>query len=966
MTQTSLSPVVRHIRMLVGADPAGERSDAELLERFVADRDERAFAALLRRHGPLVWSVCWQVLHHRQDAEDAFQATFLLLARQAASIRKTEAVASWLCRVAYRVARRAGQNMARRRGQERQVEERQVSRPEAEAAWRELQAVLNEELERLPEKYRAPFIMCCLEGKSGPQAARQLGWKVGTVTGRLTEARKLLQHRLARRGVLLSSVLITTAVSREGAAVASVALAPGTVKAALAWATQATTAGMVSAKVAGLVEAMAQKLFVTKLKVATAVLLAASALAGAGAMAHQALGARNTPPPAQKAETATKPKAKPQARRTQPTADANDKAGDTIEVSGCVLDPAGKPLSGAKIYMTRSWRYVERPASSPVYATTGEDGRFAFTVPRVPFANEMLELVATAKDFGATWVQVGLGIKKEKETVTLRLVKDDVPLAGQIVDLQGKPVQGATIRVLRIDAAPKEDLGPWLEAAKNKKGQSDQLEKQYLTQRLICSEIPVLSPNVTTERDGRFQLTGFGRNRLVTVRIEGPTIASQDLHILTRLGKAFAVAEAEAIPEYGQQGSETTYHPALFKHVAGPTKPIVGSVRDKDTQQPLAGVPIKSYKLANNPIHNVDFIETKTDAQGRYRLHGMPKGEDNKIRLVPRDDQPYLGVLADVPNTPGFDPVTVDFEVKRGVWIKGKVTDKATGKPLQGRVSYYALVGNPHLPNYPGFAGVFANIPVQNVREDGAFRIVGLPGPGVLTVQSSDHYLLAQERDDEEGGEGYLDAVPYPALGISYNAFARIDPPKDAERVNRDITLDPGITFAGEVVGLDGKPLTGVHAYGLTGSGGVEQPPLEKASFTVHAFNPRRPRTTFFRHLEKRLAGVLEPPKDANKPFTVRLQPGATITGRLVDEDGRPRANVELFLNFRTPTRDYLSQYHPSKIKTDQAGRVHLEALLPGYDFELTDRKGGVRFGAPKSGQTKNLGDMQLKRRSEE
>src|SRR5262249_17782619 len=160
-----------------------EVSDRELLQRFLAGREERAFAALLRRHGPLVWSVCWQVLHHRQDAEDAFQATFLLLARQAGSIRKTTAVASWLYRVAQRVARKGGKNMPRRRTQERQVERRGVRPPEAEAAWRELQAVLTEELERLPEKYRAPFLLCCLEGKSGPEAARQLGWKEGTVTG---------------------------------------------------------------------------------------------------------------------------------------------------------------------------------------------------------------------------------------------------------------------------------------------------------------------------------------------------------------------------------------------------------------------------------------------------------------------------------------------------------------------------------------------------------------------------------------------------------------------------------------------------------------------------------------------------------------------------------------------------------------------------------------------------------------
>src|SRR5262249_45929249 len=125
---------------------------------------------------------------------------------------------------------------------------------------------------------------------------------------------------------------------------------------------------------------------------------------------------------------------------------------------------------------------------------------------------------------------------------------------------------------------------------------------------------------------------------------------------------------------------DTIYHDAAFKHVAGETKPIVGIVRDKDTKKPLAGITIKSYKLANSPVHGVDFIQTRTDARGYYRLTGMPKGSDNKILFVPRDGEPYPTVHAVVPDTPGLEPVTVDWEMKRGIWIEGKITDKVTGK----------------------------------------------------------------------------------------------------------------------------------------------------------------------------------------------------------------------------------------------------------------------------------------------
>ena len=193
MPQAPLGTVLRHIRQLVGPEPVRELSDAQLLERFVRRREEAAFAALLQRHGRLVWSVCVQVLHHEHDPEDAFQATFLALARHAASIRRGQAVSSWLYHVAQRVARKAGADRARRRVHERQATAITREPPCSNLAWRELQGILDEELRRLPEKYRAPFVLCCLEGKSEPEPARLLGWKEGTVSGRLRLAARLLK-----------------------------------------------------------------------------------------------------------------------------------------------------------------------------------------------------------------------------------------------------------------------------------------------------------------------------------------------------------------------------------------------------------------------------------------------------------------------------------------------------------------------------------------------------------------------------------------------------------------------------------------------------------------------------------------------------------------------------------------------------------------------------------------------------
>jgi RNA polymerase sigma factor (sigma-70 family) len=189
-------------------------TDAELLSGFSSSRDEVAFTALVKRHGPMVLRVCRRVLHHEQDAEDAFQATFLVLARSAAVVRKREALASWLHGVACRISTNARRAAARRRTHEKCAQIAPLSGPGEQLAWREVQSALDEEIQRLPEKYRAVFVPCCLEGASRADVARQLGLKEGTVSSRLATARKLLRQRLARRGITLSAVLAAVALTQ--------------------------------------------------------------------------------------------------------------------------------------------------------------------------------------------------------------------------------------------------------------------------------------------------------------------------------------------------------------------------------------------------------------------------------------------------------------------------------------------------------------------------------------------------------------------------------------------------------------------------------------------------------------------------------------------------------------------------------------------------------------------------------
>jgi RNA polymerase sigma factor (sigma-70 family) len=248
--------------VLEGAEAA--RGDQELLRRYLVARDEAAFAALVHRHGALVWGVCRRILSRTADAEDAFQAVFLVLARKADAIRKHESVGSWLHGVACRVARRARADRVRRE-QSPPARLSGVGSPEDEITWREVCEVLDEELVRLPEKYRDPLLLCYLEGLTQDEAARRLGWSPGVLRGRLDRGRLQLRANLARRGLTLSAVLAGAALAPPLRA-APVSAVVATVNAA---------AGRVPppSAVVALTEGVLRTMFLTRLKTAAVLTL---------------------------------------------------------------------------------------------------------------------------------------------------------------------------------------------------------------------------------------------------------------------------------------------------------------------------------------------------------------------------------------------------------------------------------------------------------------------------------------------------------------------------------------------------------------------------------------------------------------------------------------------------------------------------------------------------------------------
>jgi RNA polymerase sigma factor (sigma-70 family) len=275
------------LRRVVLLRDGGGLSDGQLLTLFVKHHDADAFAALLNRHAPMVMGVCRRVLRNQEDAEDAFQATFLVFARKARSVTAQDALAGWLYRVAYRTALQARARIVRRRAKEQQVNELPHPAIELDEGHEELLALLDKEIDRLPDKYRVPLVLCELEGHSRKETARMLGVPEGTLSWRLAQAKKRLAKKLSRHGLAISAAVMAPGT-------ASAFLRASTVKAVM-------TAGTVPAEVLALTQGVMKTMSLTKLKLTvcagTLMLLAG---VGASGLTYRATAQYRAPAPSLK------------------------------------------------------------------------------------------------------------------------------------------------------------------------------------------------------------------------------------------------------------------------------------------------------------------------------------------------------------------------------------------------------------------------------------------------------------------------------------------------------------------------------------------------------------------------------------------------------------------------------------------------------------------------------------------
>jgi RNA polymerase sigma factor (sigma-70 family) len=959
MPRTPLTRVARRLRAVASPDPA---TDEQLLSRYLTGRDQEAFTELTRRHARAVLAACRQVLSDPADVEDAFQATFLVLVQKAGRVNWRASLGGWLFAVAHRVAVRA----ARTRGRKSRAEQKAARPPSAAAptpdlSWREAAAVLHEELDRLPDRYRLPLILCYLDGLSRDEAADRLGWKPGSVKAGLERGRERLRARLERRGVTLTAGLL---VAVAGLAAPAAAATPDLVAAAVR-----AAEGTASAPILELARTPMTG-FGTKAKF----LLGAAVAAGVcvGLLASVPTGPRSEPP--REKPTAAVKLADPRPSDPNPLALTPDRIGDgePAVITGTVLRPDGQPAAGALITWRQQPFRDEPQAIYPEAVTTkaGPDGRFRLDVTvrgRTPFRPfwPLAHLTAQAPGFGPAAIHVA-GQPDDPKELVLKLAADDVPIEGRIVDLEGKPIPGVTVWPVFVRMNVGCDLGPWLALANG----TDMPPQNAYLGISAPAELLGLTQSATTNAAGGFKLTGLGRERVVGLRIEGAAVETHFVWAMTRAGQKVRVTNQNCWhPAYGPN----EIYPAKFDHAAAPGGVLEGVITAADTGKPIAGARVTSAAWTGGTLAPKIRITATTDEQGHYKIAGYPRQTPYWIRFEPPAGEPYVGIMQLPKTEPDGMLAKLDAALPRGVVLKGTVTDRVSGRPVMAVVEYFPLASTPKLGpgQYP--------VPAQAVssRADGSFSFVALPGRGLVAAKIEDPrrgaYLPGVGATDVDGFDKEKNqfAVPSRAFSLdTYDAYVGVNPAPGGDPVTVSVKLDPGKVVTLQLRDPDGKPLTGCNATS-SGLATLDVRDLESDRLTIYAVDAAHPKVVFVRHDARKLVAAV-PLVGAESPeVKVTLRTGAVITGRLIDQDGAPVGDTWVQGNVEGGqaglTRSTGAGFGG---RTDKDGRFRIEGVVP--DLRVG---GGLTLRRPmgyatvpvfanltlKPGEVKDLGDVRVR-----
>ncbi len=969
MARVASGSLVRQIGTLFEGGSVAGMSDRQLLERFISHRDsgaEAAFAALVQRHGPLVLGVCTDLLGDRHNAEDAFQAVFLVLARKARSIRDADVLGNWLYGVAVRTSRHARVHIARRHKNEEEAGSMLNATSSAAAASaehtflaREQAEALHDEIERLPRAFRLPIILCYLEGLTIHEAARRLGCSHGTIRSRMARARDKLRRGLTRRGVVLPVTALAAALSsRSARASVSSHLCEVTTGAAIQFAAGKSAAPLATA----LAQEVLRSMFVARLKLtALTLLMIGTAATGAGYLNHL-LATEKAPAKAPSGQAS-------QLVAQRPSSPVLPDPSPSLRkiVSGRVLDAAARPASGVPVEVVGVPRRPTAGTDVQKVAfvllgqgTTDGDGRFKIEATRTSSAR-VLEVFVLAGAAGSGSAFGCLKVHPDASQASLEMhLRPEQIIRGRLVDVSGQPAAGVEVSLHNVFAASP--------LADSRDFDSPNFGWGYISSAPAVG-LRTWPKTVKSDAEGRFALHGIGGGLSALLFVQDPRFAQQRFDIQAA-------------------GRDETKEVTLALQ---PATVIQGRASAADTGGQIADAVI-SVRASSGLGGGMSTTKFQADKQGRFTITPY-SGDYFRMRVFPPDGQPYLARELEFAWTKGSVKKELDVTLPRGVLIHGTVTEDGTGSPVEGAsVQFFPM--KPPGDIIHGFEAIVVS------KADGSFDVAVPPGKGHLMILGPTLEYIPQEIS---GGKLYASGQPGGIRLYAHDIIA-YDFKNGESSLKVSATLRPGKTLKGRIVGPAGEPvqdavvldrqqldplnLTWLTHHYISAHAG---------RFEVHGFDSEKASPVYFLDAEHQWGAAVEfSGKQAALELTVRLEPCGQAKARFVGPDGKPVAKLELgpyarlvitpgpsnsgyFDRGLEPTADetYMGSVDPKHYErphgpvTDAEGRITLPDLIPGAQYRIVDwstvnvQNKGVQLRKDftvKPGETVDLGDILIEK----
>lgn len=698
----------------------------------------------------------------------------------------------------------------------------------------------------------------------------------------------------------------------------------------------------------------------------------------------------------------------------QVAADTQEAADTQVEVelkpiNGTVFGSDGKPLEGAEVFWWRS-RVHDLYPMKPVMVRTDDRGKFELQRtqpnPKDPAIWDMREemvvrkegyAAATASPSKFTEESQGnsggiigsiLGGIQNSMNSSLRLAKAGKPIRGQVLSIEGQPIEGVKVQI-RYMVQTNAASGGFFADGTNALFTDKSLEQER--RRVVDSLVNVIEavplrdalPQATTDANGKFTLAGIADDHLFELLLEKPGVESKTIVV-----RNFDGNEGVTVPQSPgfEHNPPTKVYPSTFQVVLAPSKSVRGIVTDKDTGDPIANAIVQTVKVDNHLIYSTrerQHLTARTNQNGEFELHGLPVGDENLLLVFTDDEHPYLPIQA-VANTRQLkSEETLKLSLKKGVWAEGRVFDASTDEAFQGEIVYYWFRNRELEAEYPGARRAFLDGRYFTDAQ-GRYKIPVLRTPGVICFTSGnrDHDRMAkfprgmgeQELANYKARDGsypWYETVPTSLIPGNYNRVALLEPNQEnassdtAVRQVENSVSDP-ITYRLDlplasvqpipvaVFDSEKRPVNGrLQFYGGNERWGWQQ--MSASDFQVVDLLPNQSRKIFAYDPVRRLIGgtIVEHGKSN---YEIHLEEAGEVAGRLVDKDGLPMANAEVQIDygeFRSDPRAAIwipqegKHYMPSEYLTDDDGRFRISGLSAKWIYNAhvsVEREDGVNY----------------------